>query len=361
MFRLSSSQPLEMKPVSYISKIKNLQGVAEDFDRRELLLDEISTSQNRNMRVDDEKQLTHIRSEPPNWQDDRARAIDESRQIRKIDIGLPTSRLQRERALKEQQEEITKKKDRIDTKTDKDYISEELDNLIDKRIKIYLSERDKKTIDAINKEERKKKDDNYNDLKKFVEQKLTSIDDIANYIKEQKQISLSESFMRKLDNIEKTVKENTSGTKISPKQQNEEEKNDFSDSRMGPVNMREMYDSSGIKGSQTINQSIVTPTFEDDKKLGKKRKSYGPVDDSTFNKIKNEYSSVKDSDRANFYSDGENYFVNINNRKRALNKKSIAAYEKTKQPEVKDTENKENEKVPSNSQDIKPAENEKKP
>lgn len=216
--------------------------------------------------------------------------------------------------------EVSKRRqmEQIDEKTDREVFENQIDSMIEKRFKEYMTKL-KPTEEEPKPKEKKVKpepSEEFKELKRIVDQRLNGIDEIANYIREQKKENLQDAF-KKLTNIENTIIE----------QKKQKEKEDKERKKQAPTVERIEIKTEPVPVAKPPQEKItIAPPVEE---LGKKRKraNYREIDNEEFERVKKKFDGIQDSFKDMIYTDNENFFFKIKNKKKQITKRLIEQLE----------------------------------
>lgn len=251
MFRIGSSKPIEMKPNSYINKIKSIAPLKNKYGDEKLLA----------LEEEEEKEEKKTEEE------------------------------------KKPKKKEKKKEAEIDTSK---YIEAEIDELVENKLREYLKKHNKKE----KKEEKEPQTSKeYTELKEIIETKLSKMDEIADYIKSQKQKSLTEEIFSK-PIIKEVIKE-------VPKEVVKEVIKEVPKEVIKEVPKEVIKEVIKEVPKEVIKEVPVEKT------LGKKRKKYDKLTDEEYEefKKKNENTEYKKED---LFKSGDEYYANVKGRKKLI-------------------------------------------
>ena len=193
--------------------------------------------------------------------------------------------------------------------------NEKLISIIDQKFKQYID-----TIAADNKNRRndepqKKLNKNYEELKSFVEQKLSVIDDLANFIRKQKNdneltkklINVDEGKVKPEQNTD-TLVEGSSKPVVVSKQQKPK-------TTAKPVPSR-------IRAAASDDPAIdLAPKHDLANK--KRKRTFFEITDEKWTTIKSEFPDLREEDKTRVFSDGVSNYIELKGKKIPLDYKAI--------------------------------------
>lgn len=233
--------------------------------------------------------------------------------VNRRDVPMEKSRIRPEQA---KQPELTKRRqmEQIDERTDREVFENQIDSMIERRFKEYMTKLKPVEEEARPKEKKARQEpsEEFKELKRIVDQRLTGIDEIANYIREQKQENLKDAF-KKLTNIENSIIE----------QRNKKEQKERAKEKEPPKVERIEVKTDPVPVAKPPQETItIAPPAEE---LGKKRKrvSYREIDNEEFERVKRKFDGIQDNFKDMIFTDDENFYFNLKNKKKRITKKLI--------------------------------------
>lgn len=269
MFRISSSRPIDMKPVSYVSKIKNLKGIPNKADNDEKIIEEIENSLKKDSNFPSNDDSNNNKNNKNDSNDDKNDKNNKN--------NSNSDKNNNDKSPKEDQS-IAGKIAELNNKSEES-IEKQVQTIVEKRLKQIIKKKDEKNEKL--EKERDKVEEEYAKLCKLVENKLGKIDEIADYIKT--------NFIDSKIEEEKPKEEETKPELESKKEKAEPEKQE------------------ALLGQK------------------RKRKVYTHITDEEWAKVKEQYD-LKDEKKDCFYCEGGETYVEIKGRKKKVDNEIMKTF-----------------------------------